>query len=156
MAGGWYDNKGGGSDYVCLTDNPQYIYNKAVSYFSGIYTTEYERLEGIDPTLNNFDVPCVVCFVESGTTFMIPGTLYCPDPWRTEYDGFLMSSRDQESNPKPYICLDKNPEVVEGSKHNENGAVVYHVVADCDYSFMPCEPFKDLVPLNCAVCSLDY
>ena len=51
------------------------------------------------------------------------------------------------------ICVDGNPETLVGSEANENGALLYFVVTDCNHTFMPCDPFMHLVPITCVVCT---
>ena len=67
MGGGYYTHTGGGTNFVCLTNNP--IYDKYQSGFQGsmIYGTEYETsFAGFARgDRNNHDAPCAVCYVRS-------------------------------------------------------------------------------------------
>ena len=78
MGSGYYDHPGGGSNFVCLPDNP--IYDKYIQGWQGtgaIYGTEYQpgNFPGFSKNLNNQDAPCAVCYVRSrGSQMMIPAT----------------------------------------------------------------------------------
>ena len=78
MGGGHYTQTGGGTNYVCLTNNP--IYDKYQSGWQGggsIDGTEYKTsFAGFTGgSLYNHDAPCAVCYVRSrGSQVMIPGT----------------------------------------------------------------------------------
>ena len=152
-AGGHYNHNGGGAEYICLVRDPEYSYLEQVSHRSRIYSTEYKQVDGLDSNLHNYDAPCAVCYVEMATKVMIPGKLSCPSSWTLEYNGYLMSSRDSNPNSKSYACVDGNAEYLHGSDQNTNGALLYHVTAECASNFLPCEPYKKFVPITCAVCT---
>ena len=152
-AGGYYKHYGGGAEYICLVRDPEYSYLEQVSDRSRIYSTEYEHADGLNPDLNNYDAPCAVCYVEMAAKAMIPGKMSCPSSWTLEYNGYLMADRDSNPNSKSYACVDGNAEYIQGSDQNTDGSLLYHVTADCDYSFLPCSPYKHLVPITCAVCT---
>ena len=134
--------------------NPVYSYSEQVSFRSAIYSTEYENVDGLNSNLHNYDAPCAVCYVETATTkLMIPGQLSCHSSWTLEYSGFLMSNRDTHANSKNYVCVDGNAEYIQGSNENRNGALMYHVTADCGYGFLPCNPYQHMVPITCVVCT---
>ena len=62
MGGSWYDNTGGGSNYLCLSLNP--IFDKTTSGSQGnsyIYGTEYEvsgNSNMFSKNLHDHDAPC--------------------------------------------------------------------------------------------------
>ena len=78
MGSGYYNHPGGGSNFICLPDNP--VYDKYLQGWQGtgaIYGTEYEtgNFPGFSKNLNNQDAPCAVCYVKSrGSQMMIPAT----------------------------------------------------------------------------------
>ena len=96
VGGSYYNQKGGASNYVCLTRDP--IYEKYKSGLQGsysrIYGAEYQTYSaGIYPgSLHNHDAPCAVCHVTKRTSqMMIPGRNVCPAGWTREYKGYLMA-----------------------------------------------------------------
>ncbi len=84
---------------------------------------------------------------------MIPGRASCPSSLQTEYSGYLMSTRSDFGHATDAICVDENAESILGSHENTEGAMLYFAAADCKFSFIPCAPYKHLVPISCAVCS---
>ena len=154
IAGGHYQYVGG-LEYTCLPLNPPpvYVYEEQATAGSWIYSTEYETMNDVFPgNTNDYDAPCAVCFVEKGVKVMIPGHISCPQSWAAEYTGYLMSEYMTHRSTNG-ICVDANPETLIGSEADGNGALLYFVVADCNHSFMPCDPFKHLVPITCVVCT---
>ena len=156
MGGGYYANAGGGTNYVCLTNNP--IYDKYESGFQGtaaIYGTEYETsFAGFTRgDLNKHDAPCAVCYVRSrGSQVMIPGTNKCPSGWTREYYGYLMTSHYDHAHPSEFVCVDVDAEVVPGSHRDTNGALLYVVQGDCGHA-LPCKPYIHGYELTCVVCT---
>ncbi len=156
VASGFYDHIGGGTNYLCLPFQPNYRSSNKVKQQSLIYTTEFETENYIWENTHDYDVPCVVCFVEKSTQLMIPSQLTCPDQWDMEYSGYLMSSNPHHESNKDFICIDEHPETLFGSQDNTNGALLYFAQAICDTSFMPCptDGYKHLFPITCIVCTL--
>ena len=76
-AGSYWSHSGGGADYFCLPDNPNYL-----RYTSGgqgarsdIYGAEYETYESAPlSAVCEHKVPCAVCYA----VMMIPGKTVCP------------------------------------------------------------------------------
>ena len=114
---------------------------------SYVYGAEYQSpLEGTQ----DHNVPCAVCYVSSrDTVLMIPAKTSCPTAWTREYYGYLMSAAyaHQRSN---YECVDEDQESIAGSHENTNGALFYHVEANCNG--MPCPPYDFEKELNCVIC----
>ena len=50
-----------------------------------------------------------------------------------------------------YECVDEDQRSLDGSNENTNGALFYHVEADCNG--MPCPPYDAAKELNCVVCT---
>ena len=71
--GNYYNHKGGGSNYLCLPNDPDN--GKPYSYTNDVlYGTEYET-GGSE--LRNKDVPCAVCKRKGkSSVLMIPGTYF--------------------------------------------------------------------------------
>ena len=81
---------------------------------------------------------------------MIPAKTQCPSTWTLEYSGYLMSD-NRIYHPTMYECIDKNPDSVPGSASSTNGALFYHVEANCNG--MLCPPYDPQKELTCAVCT---
>ena len=82
--------------------------------------------------------------------FMFPARLTFPTGWSKEYDGYLMTAKCDHQRTE-YICMDKQPEVMEDTSKNVNGALLYFVEAN-SRTHVPnayvCEK-----ELTCSVCS---
>ena len=154
-AGGtWYHAHGGAANYLCMPDDPDYSnYHPGVQGQNYVYGTEYESSQGPLSTVNNHNVPCTVCYASTReTVMMIPAKTHCPSTWTLEYSGYLMSGYANNNNhPTMYECVDKNPDSVPGSASSTEGALFYHVEANCNG--MACPPYNPQKELTCAVCT---
>ena len=156
MGSGYYSHQGGGSNYLCLPNNP--IYDKFTSGWqgtAGIWGTEYESgsFPGFSNNLQNHDAPCAVCYVRSrGSQLMIPATNTCPSGWTREYHGYLMTSHWGHAHSSEFVCVDAGAEVVPGSHRGTDGALLYVVQASCDHG-LPCKPYIHGHELACVVCT---
>ena len=52
-----------------------------------------------------------------------------------------------------FECVDAEQESLPGSAANTNGALFYHVEADCSAAGLPCPPYNNHQELNCVVCT---
>ena len=169
VAGPHHDQPGGGSNFLCLPDVPQWKnYIDGDQRITGsIYGVEYELFNSGDrhPRNNIFSesnsggnplrdnpAPCVLCYVRGRSTVaMIPARTQCPDGWSTEYVGYLVSeyttSRRHRSS---YICWDESPEIAVGGTA-QNQAVIYPVEVHC--GSLPCSVYISGRELTCVVCS---
>ena len=152
-AGTFYSNKGGGSNYLCLPDTPQYTlrYHPGSQSYSEIYGTEYE---GPIAGTHEHNVPCAVCFASTRVAvFMLPARTSCPTGWTREYYGYLMSEMNHSGRGRTsFECVDKDQDSVSGSQANQDGNVLYHIEANCNTG-LPCPPYSDSKELTCAVCT---
>ena len=151
MAGSHYTHSGGGANYICLTDQPDYnipsLPRGPVSY---LYGTEYQHpIKGV----HDDGAPCAVCYVSGRTAKeMIPGTTACPGGWTREYYGYLMSGHFHHKGRNEYICVDKDQKSLPNSAGNQDGALLYHVHIDCSTDIR-CPPYNPSKSLTCTVCS---
>ena len=154
-AGGtWYGQKGGAANYLCMPDDPDYLrYNSGVQGYNDVYGAEYETYTGTFSTVHDHNVPCAVCYASTRVAVtMIPAKTQCPSTWTLEYSGYLMSERRLFDRQRTmYECVDKNLDSVPGSASNANGALFYHVEANCNG--MLCPPYDPQKELTCAVCT---
>ena len=154
-AGSHYSHSGGGSNYQCVTLEPEnFAYGPGTVSASFIYGSEYEMWGNIPKgnlRLHEHDVPCVVCYVATRTAkIMIPGTYKCPSQWTREYYGYLMAER-YNHHRSTFECVDGTPEVAPGGHVNHNGALFYHVEPRC--GSLPCPPYEQQKEMTCAVCT---
>ena len=153
MAGGSpYNHEGGGSSYLCLPKDAEYLKPGVPtgSLFSYLYGSEYEH-----PLVATHDqnVPCAVCYVSTrATKLMIPAKITCPPDWTEEYKGYLMAERWNHKRNPAYVCVDKDAESLPGGIGNTNGALFYHVVATCGTG-LPCPPYVTTKTVTCVICS---
>ena len=152
LAGVFYNAKGGGANYLCLPDNPEYTlrYRSGVNGYSKVHGTEYEY-----PIVGTHDhgVPCAVCYTTTRVAMvMIPAKTSCPTNWTREYYGYIMSENNgSDRSRNQYVCVDKDQVSVPGTSANINGNVLYHVEAACHG--IQCPPYDPAKELNCVVCT---
>ena len=152
-AGGtWHQHNGGGANYLCLPDDPQYLsedYHPPT--FGLVYGAEYDHW--IDGNLDH-GVPCVVCHVSTRSSYlMIPAKYTCPSSWTREYYGYLAAafSNGNSNGNKLFECVDINAERVPGGEGNQDGALFYHQMARC--VGLLCPPYDENNLLTCVVCT---
>ncbi|XP_063438520.1 short-chain collagen C4-like [Mytilus trossulus] len=153
VGGGNHDEKGSAVEPVCLPKDPDFVKT------SGGF--EYSRMYGAEFNSNNFfasnsqyqDVPCAVCRVrQASSIIMIPGKNRCYTGWNMEYNGYLASNYYYYPAAGSYICIDIQPEYVDGgSSWNGQSKLFFFVVAKC--GSLRCPPYKEGYPLTCVVCS---
>ena len=153
--GTWWNQQGGGANYLCMPKVPEYSptlrYRPGTDGHALVYGTEYQYpLQG----LNDHNVPCAVCHVSTRlTALMIPAKASCPPTWTREYYGYLMTTYKARSHYRTmFECVDRDQESLGGHQANTNGAVFYHVEADCTTG-IPCLPYNNHQELNCVVCT---
>jgi len=153
---------GGGSNFLCLPQDPDWDNFKNESRYVGyIAAVEYELVEsnnvfstsntGGIPLYDN-PAPCAVCYLDHRlTVLMIPAKTQCPDGWNKEYGGYLASEHSHRNRKRSsYVCWDRAPEVADG-KTGQNHAVIYPVKAVC--GSLPCSAYVNGRDLTCVVCS---
>ena len=152
--GSHYSHQGGGANYLCLPNNPDYSsYQPGNQGGTYLYGTEYQTFSG-QPfhSMDNHDVPCAVCYIATrGTVLMIPAKMTCPSSWTQEYRGYLMASHYSQQHRSMFECVDRNPESLPGSAANLNGARFFHTESTCDT--LPCPPYVSGRETTCVVCT---
>ncbi|XP_028411428.1 collagen alpha-3(IV) chain-like [Dendronephthya gigantea] len=155
MGGSHYTHGGGGSNYLCMPLDPIYEKVKAGNQgYSYLYGVEYEmNLHGplFPNNLHDHEATCAVCEAENrGSQLMIPARNVCPSGWTLEYKGYLMSDHISHKRTE-FICVDSNPDAVQGTQSNLNGGLLYVVESHC--GSLPCLPYVQGNELTCAVCT---
>ena len=154
--GNFWSIPGGGSDKLCLPDDPDYLpsttgLNTAIPSSPHVYGAEYEFLAGPNVNVNQHNVPCAVCFASArGSTLMIPAKTECPSTWTREYYGYLTAERATHRR-SVFSCVDVAPETIGNSAGNTNGALFYYVLTTCNG--ITCPPYGAERALSCVVCT---
>ena len=95
-----------------------------------------------------YTTTCLV--ISRPTKLMIPARLTCPDGWTKEYSGYLMAQHRTQTRTT-YVCVDNDPEVIEGGAANQNGVLFYNVEAVC--GSLPCPNYVDGWEVTRVVCT---
>ena len=75
----------------------------------------------------------------------------CYGDWNLEYTGYLVGGHYSHAAASEFICLDEDPEVVDGGEADKNGILFYFAEARC--GSLKCPPYINGRELTCAVCS---
>ena len=149
-----YSHKGGGANYLCLPEDPEYSEYQPGDYGSSyMHGAEYEAWRsGPLNDIDDHNVPCAVCYTSSRVSvLMLPAKTTCPSNWILEYSGYLMSAHYNHNGRTTFECMDKEPESVPGGVADTNGALFYFIEATCNG--LPCPPYDTEKELTCAVCT---
>ena len=149
--GSSFDHPGGGANYVCLPKTPQYLSSHVPPYYSLMHGTEYHDHGGIFSGTHNHNPPCAVCYTAKEVKLMIPAITSCPSDWTLEYKGYLMAERDVHKRNAVFECVDENPESIDGSGVDTNGAMFFFTLTTCNG--LPCPPYVNKRPITCVVCT---
>ena len=150
--GGSLYTHGGGSNYVCMPDVPEYTlrYSPGVQGHSYMYGVEYQG--HTVPNKNSHNAVCALCYLsDKGTSVMMPAKTSCPSGWTKEYYGYLMAEHTRHKHRTEFVCVNKDLESLPGSQHHINSGHFYYVEGHCDG--VPCPPYNNYKELNCVVCS---
>ena len=157
-AGSDFRENGGGANYICLPEQPQYSTYTAGQQTSRayLYGAEYDTggpgETGPLRSFNDHNAPCAVCYTSRReTVVMIPARITCPSSWTLEYYGFLMAERSTHRRTM-FECVDHSPQSVPGSIANTEGVLFYHTEVKCGYG-IPCPPYVAQKEVMCVVCT---
>ena len=154
-AGSYYGHKGGGSDILCMPDDPEYLnYAPGVQNTSPLYGCEYLPYSA-QPlrSVYHHNMPCVVCSGNRSKLLMIPAKINCPPQWQREYFGYLMAPHGTANYRSAFQCVDKDPEKVPGEAGNLHlSNDPHHVEATCNG--LLCPPYDPQKELTCVVCTM--
>ena len=67
-----------------------------------------------------------------------------------EYSGLLATQHHSEHGAT-YICVDSEPDEVNGGHEDRNGGLLYIVEASC--GSLKCPPYEDGYEITCSVCT---
>jgi len=163
----YYTVTGGGHDYLCLSDTPQYD-SQALNadLHSGLHGAEYwfgtdytKNYPYSNENNNNQDInqktaPCVMCYTPRTDVAMISGMRDCPGDLTPEYTGYIATNDFRETSSADFICIDRAPEVAKIDGNPKSGeARLMPVRVIC--GTLPCpNPYQGLKAVPCAVCSV--
>ena len=153
MAGKRHDISGGGTEFLCLPEQPSWGEHGNSDNKNGqVFSVEYEMNIGINLKHEyNYNAPCCLCKTNYATTVMIPGLVSCFDGWHLQYIGYLGAGQRYGSATN-YVCVDSNPKGLPGTGQNEYEATVHNVEIQC--GSLNCPPYVNNRQLACVVCSL--
>ena len=149
--GGSFYTHGGGSNYLCMPNVPEYTlrYSPGVQGYTYMYGVEYQG--DTVPSKDNHNAVCVLCYLsDKGTSVMMPAKTSCPSGWTREYYGYLMAERIIHKHTE-FVCVDKDLGSVPGSQRHIDAGHFYHVEGHCNG--VSCPPYNNYKELNCVVCS---
>ena len=159
--GSYYSHTGGAANLICLPEEPTWsnYSDKVSTYGAFVYGAEYSfgysqdapQVQFIGSDLHQHDVPCAVCRSRRPSMVMIPGRNDCFDSWTVEYTGYLSAGSHHNNAASEYVCLDANPEMVDGGTQVQYGALFYLVEAGC--GSLKCPPYVKGRELSCVVCT---
>ena len=155
-AGSFSSHTGGGANYLCLPDDPEflrYTSGRQSSSRSYLYGTEYRSYNSPPAfgSMADHNVPCAVCYTPTrGTMIMIPAKTTCPPSWTREYYGYLMST-GRLGQRTAYVCVDHDADSVPGSAAALDSSYMIFVEVTCDG--VPCPPYTNGREVACTVCT---
>lgn len=147
--------QGGGVNYLCLPEDPEWPDGAHHGHQSESYITGTEYQSDYSPvmpqSLENNDVPCAVCEARGKSIkLMIPARKTCPSVWTQEYNGILMSQRHTFQG-SDFVCVDGAMQVIAGGADGKGESYLYVVEVRC--GSLPCTLYKDGYEMSCVVCT---
>ncbi|XP_071961192.1 uncharacterized protein [Antedon mediterranea] len=167
MSGAPHNDNGSGTNYLCLPDQPRYKFTMAGYQITrgSITAVEFrESQKDFKPTkdLHGVNFPCAVCQAPRSVSLLLPADTKCPIGWITEFSGYMMASRKDETRAE-YVCVDKSPSYIKGSDKPDGDAdwemasrlflVEGRCNAEAAVGGLPCPPYVDGYELTCAICT---
>ena len=170
-AGRRYNQGGGGSNYLCLPEEPRWKghLNSSGAFAGWLFGAEYRTHNlhevllsgsnnGGSRAFHGRPAPCAVCYVPHRSAhLMIPASDTCPDGWTQEYDGYLMAEHSftetavsNVRHTREYVCVDGAPEVAVGPI-DQSQSIFLFVKVGC--GTLPCSKYHNAWELSCVVCS---
>ena len=165
IAGKHHSSFGGGTNYLCLPNNPEYDRKASDGLHTALRATHYRTFNA----KSNFHrATCAACETDKRVNhIMIPAKTSCPtSEWTLEYKGFIMSMAEYNTggvddfldnyHATSYICVDSNPESLTSKPYDHNyGSLLYttHVACSGTSGLHNCPPYKPTTALSCVVCS---
>ncbi|GIY91671.1 uncharacterized protein CEXT_742611 [Caerostris extrusa] len=151
---------GGGSDYLCLPDNPEFsenqpdFGNKESTVVTGVkygLMDDHPFQEHNARIFPGKGIPCALCHMTNRTlVHVFPAENECPDEWIYEYSGYLMAGTNI---PGTHICLNDPPVSYEElAEETQSHTLTIVHVSDKDGG-LPKPPYEKKAAIKCVVCS---
>lgn len=140
IGGSYFNHAGAAPNVLCFPQDPiMGAITAHPSTYGYVYGSEYETTF-FGSSLPDENVPCSVCISQHHYMLhMLPGRNKCYDGWTEQYHGYLAGNYYGYKAPTEYICMDENPDVLNGGKANQNGVLFYGVISGC--GTLPCPPY---------------
>ena len=153
---------GGTIDYVCLPSEPEFgVYEEGIQGGSSLYGSMYRLLGEQDPfqrvNTNNqsvidYGVPCALCMAnEKWSVATFPALWKCPEGWKREYKGYLMTELVGTRARAKSECIDVAPEVL--PERSSYTFYSHFALIESKCGSLPCPNYHESWELACAVCS---
>ena len=144
----------GGMGYMCLPDEPVMSHHDLGANVGIVSTVEIEDGSfAPQRSVANHDPACAVCMTRGRSSqIMIPATNRCPADWSLQYHGYLAGVSVLLQLVSELICIDAQPDVIDGSHADLQGPQIYPVKATCSKD-LPCPPYQADKALLCVVCT---
>lgn len=150
-AGGWWNDKGSPTNYLCLPPDPISSGKSVSSGCNHLFGVEYES-DFWGQHSHNEDAPCAVCSSTSGSKIlMIPGRDRCYPGWTKQYNGYLGTNKLDYIGATEYVCVDHHPQYLDGGERGTDGALFHPVTYQC--GALQCPPYTGNEVVNCVVCT---
>ena len=121
-----HTHKGEAANHLCMPNDPDKLhYQSRAQGYNYVYGVEYHTNPGPFSAVHNHNAPCAE-------------KTHCPSTWTLEFSGYPLSAHYSHHNSM-FECVDKKPDSTPGSATNTNGALFYHVEANCNG--MACPPY---------------
>jgi len=156
VGGSNFRNSGGGSNPLCLPSNPTYLSTQGGNQIGDaqLFGADYQTLEfSFGRHAHDHGAVCAVCFApQKCNALMVPATHVCPDGWKEEYQGYLMSSQ-QDQFRLQYICVDEalKSGPTRATLFGRDALRLHFTEGVCGY--LPCPPYRNNREISCSVCT---
>ena len=156
-AGSMASERGGGTNYICLSSNPSFLsHNAGHQQWRGmIYAAKYKTQDSPLSSLDGSSVPCAMCHVTTrGAVVVIPGQISCPSSWTKEYLGYLMASPKQHYRTT-FECIDSDSTAITNQVNSSNttDAAMFYTTEIGTCSGVLCPPYDTEKEITCVVCT---
>jgi len=170
VAGPYYQETGGSSKQLCISERPQYGNSLDGDQGTGnlwgtqLRISSYDKANKLFSKVNNggnslYNIypVCALCYVpNSSDNFMIPGRQDCGEgntQYNLEYKGYLMSGNNAYQRIEP-ICVDEAPESRGQAVGNDYSNLIYAIQYKDACKSLPCPEFTNDKEVTCSVCSI--
>jgi len=168
IAGTWYNTIGGGANYLCVPEKPDfantvdgeqnsaYLWGTEYEFTMPAYSNLFSNVNNKKKNVFQYDAVCSLCYIPSSTDhFMLPARQDCGEgnsDFNLLYKGYLMSM-NKAYHRTEFICVDEAPETRPGTEADVNGNLLYPVEIGGNCQSLPCPEYEQQHEVTCAVCA---